>query len=107
MPLAWIFHKCVTNLVYDVSLLRRIASRCMAVLSSTGFSLCTVNGPQLKPHRLKPVLLDRDGPPLSLLAVNPAGNLHRVHVGNVDLQVREFCRGVVEARENALEILAA
>src|SRR5882762_8922046 len=25
--------------------------------SSTGFSLCTVNGPQLKPHRLKPVLL--------------------------------------------------
>src|SRR3979490_1806786 len=80
--LAWIFHKRVTNLVYDVSLLRRIASQCIAVLSRTGFSLCTVNGPQLKPHRLKPVLLDRDGPALSLLAVNPAGNLHRVHMRN-------------------------
>ena len=30
-------------------------------LSSTGFSLCSVNGPQFKPHRLKPVLLDRAG----------------------------------------------
>src|SRR5712671_4938035 len=30
-------------------------------LRSTGFSLCSVNGPQFKPHRLKPVLLDRAG----------------------------------------------
>src|SRR5260370_23931388 len=65
-------------------LLRPIALRCVAVLSSTRFSLCTVNGPQLKAHRLKPVLLDRAGPALSLLAVNPAGNAHRVHVRNAD-----------------------
>jgi len=82
--LAWGSHKCVTNLFCDVSLLCRIALRCVAVLSSTGFSLCTVNGPQLKPHRLKPVLLDRAGPALSLLAVNPAGNVHRVQVRNAD-----------------------
>ena len=77
-----ISHECVTKLFCDVSLLRRIALRCMAALSGTGFSLCTVNGPQLKPHRLKPVLLDRAGPPLSQLTVDPAGNFHRVHVRN-------------------------
>jgi hypothetical protein len=82
--LAWISRKGVPNLVYDFSLQRRIALRCMAVLSSTGFSLCTVNGPQFKPHRLKPVLLDRAGPALSLLAVNPAGNIHRVEARNAD-----------------------
>jgi len=60
---------------------RQIALQCMAVLSSTGFSLCTANGPQLKPHRLKPVLLDLA---LSLFAANPAGNFHRVHVRNAD-----------------------
>ncbi len=76
--LTWISHKRVTNLVCAVSLLRRIALRRVAVLSSTGFSLCTVNGPQLKPHRparpaggLKPVLLDRPRPALSLFSVNP------------------------------------
>jgi hypothetical protein len=56
----------------------------MDVLRSTGFSLCSVNGPQLKPHRLKPVLLARAVPTLSLLAVNPARNIHRVHVRTVD-----------------------
>ena len=45
----------------DVSLPRGIVLRRMTVLSSTGFSLCTVNEPQLKLHRLKPVLLDREG----------------------------------------------
>jgi hypothetical protein len=47
-------------------LLRRIALRCVDALSSTGFSLCSVDEPRLKPHRLKPVLLDRAGPALSL-----------------------------------------
>ena len=77
-------HECVTKLFCDVRLLRRIALRCMAALSGTGFSLCTVNGPQLKPHRLKPVPLDRAGPPLAQLAVDPAGNFHRVHVRIAD-----------------------
>jgi len=66
--IAWISHKCVTNLFCDISLLRRIALRCVAASSSTGFSLCTVNEPQLKPYRLKPVLPDRSGPALSRLA---------------------------------------
>jgi hypothetical protein len=48
------------------------------------FSLCTVNGPQLKPHRLKPVLLNRAGPALSLLAVTLAGGFHRFHVRNAN-----------------------
>jgi hypothetical protein len=48
------------------------------------FSLCTVNGPQLKPHRLKPVLLNRAGPALSLLAVTPAGGFYRFHVRNAN-----------------------
>ena len=73
--------------MHDKTVLRcqvlcRIALRYMDVLSSTGFSLCTVDSPQLKPHRLKPVLLDRAGPARSLLAVTPAGNFHRVHVRN-------------------------
>jgi hypothetical protein len=38
--LAPIPHKCVTNLLCDVSLLRRIVLRCVDALSSTGFSLC-------------------------------------------------------------------
>jgi hypothetical protein len=79
-----ISHKFLINLFCDLSLLCRIALRCMDVICSTGFSLCTVDSPQLKPHRLKPVLLDRAGPALSLLAVNPAGNFHRVHLGNAD-----------------------
>ena len=48
------------------------------------FSLCTVKGPQLKPQRLKPVLLDCVGPALSLLALNPAGDFHRFHMRNAD-----------------------
>jgi hypothetical protein len=74
----------MTNLFCDVGLLRRIALRCEGVLSSTGFSLCTVNGPRLKPHRLKAVLPDRAQPELSLLAENLAGNIQRVHVRNAD-----------------------
>src|SRR6267378_1760471 len=42
----------------DVRLPHRIPLRCMAALSSTGFELCTAFRPQLKPHRLKPVLLE-------------------------------------------------
>jgi hypothetical protein len=53
-------------------------------LSSTGFSLWSVDEPPLKPHRLKPVLRDCAGPVLSLLAANPAGNFYRVHERNAD-----------------------
>jgi hypothetical protein len=49
----------VTNVFCDISLLHRITLRCVDVLSSTGFSLCSVDEPQLKPHRLKPVLRNR------------------------------------------------
>ena len=59
------------NLLCDVSLPRRIALRCMVALSSAGFSLCTAAGPQLEPHRLKPVLLDRAGHALVPLAEMP------------------------------------
>src|SRR3981189_35044 len=74
----------MTNLFCDVRLSRRIALRWVAVLSSTGFSLCIVDGLQLKPHRLKPVLLDRAGPVLSLLAANNTGNFQRVHMRNAN-----------------------
>src|SRR6267142_5279524 len=43
----------MTKLFCDVRLLRRIALRCKDVLSSTGFSLCSVDEPPIKPHRLK------------------------------------------------------
>jgi hypothetical protein len=52
------------DLLCEISVWRRIALRCREVLSSTGFSLCTVDGPRLNPHRQKPVLLDRAGPVL-------------------------------------------
>jgi len=71
-------------LLCDVSLPRRIALQCTAALSSTGFSLCTAAGPHLKPHRLKPVLLDRAGAALVSLAEIPVGNFHRVLVRNAD-----------------------
>jgi hypothetical protein len=64
--------------------LRRIALRCADALSSTGFSLCSVDEPQLKPHRLKPVLRDRAGHALFLAEVRPAGNFHGVYVRNAD-----------------------
>jgi len=38
--LAWTCHEWVTDLLCDVSLLRRIALRYMEASSSTGFSLC-------------------------------------------------------------------
>jgi len=53
------------DLLCDVSLLCRIATRRMEVLSSTGFSLCGLSGGQSTEHRLKPVLLDRAGPPVA------------------------------------------
>jgi hypothetical protein len=52
-------HERVMDLLCDVSLLCRIAPDRAAGLSSTGFSLFTVDSPQFKPHRLKPVLLHR------------------------------------------------
>ena len=70
------------NLLCDVSLPHRIALRCMVALSSTGFSLCTVARPQLKPHSLKPMLPHRARPALSLLALNSAGNFDGVHARN-------------------------
>ncbi len=58
-----IFHERIMDLLCDVSVLCRISLRCMEVLSSTGFSLCGVLRPgKSKPHRLKPVLLDRTRP---------------------------------------------
>ena len=72
------------NLLCDVSLPRRIALRRMVALSGTGFSLCTAAGPQLKPHRLKPVLLDRARTALVPFAEIPVGNFHRVLVRNAD-----------------------
>jgi hypothetical protein len=38
--LARISHECGMDLFYDFNFLRRIAPRCLEVLSSTGFSLC-------------------------------------------------------------------
>jgi len=66
----------------DVSLPLGIVLRRMTLLSSTGFSLCAVNGPQPKPHRVKPALLDHAGLAPSLLAVKPAENFHEVLVRN-------------------------
>ena len=63
LELARIFHERIMDLLCDVSVLCRISLRCMEVLSSTGFSLCGVPRPgKSKPHRLKPVLLDRTRP---------------------------------------------
>jgi hypothetical protein len=70
------------NLLCDGSLPRRISLRCMVALSSTGFSLCTAAGPQLKPHKLKPVVQDRAAAALVPLAEIPVGNFHRVLVRN-------------------------
>ncbi len=66
------------DLLCYVNLLSRIAPLCMQALSSTGFSLCGLSGGKSTVHRLKPVLRDRAGPASKLLAVNPAGNFHRV-----------------------------
>ena len=70
--LAPISHRCMTNLFCDVRLLRRIGLSCVDALSSTGFSLCSVDEPQLKPHRLKPVLLYRARLTLCLHAMERA-----------------------------------
>src|SRR5467141_1161770 len=87
-----------------VSLPRGIAVRWMVILSSTRFSLCTAAGPQLKPHRMKPVLLDRAGPVLSLLAGKPTGTFRRVLVKNADGKVSgyAFSAKVEPANVNAL-----
>src|ERR1700704_2082007 len=60
----------------------------MVVLRSTGFSLCTAAGARLKPHRLKPVLLDRAGFALSPPAVRRAGNFHGVFVRNANQEIK-------------------
>ena len=70
------------NLLFDVSLPRRIALWCMAALSSTGFSLCGLICGQAAIHRLKPVLLDRAGFALLPLTAKPAGNFRRILVRN-------------------------
>src|SRR6266581_3481774 len=44
-----------------------------AALSSTGFSLCSAVGLQIKPHRLKPVLLDRAGKKGMMMAQSEEG----------------------------------
>ena len=81
LSLARISSECVMDLPRDFNLLRRIAPRGREVSSSTGFSLCTVAQPQLKPHRQN-VLLDRAGPALQLFAVKLAGSVHRFLVRN-------------------------
>src|SRR6202023_304198 len=50
----------------------KIAFRCDAGFGSTDFSLCSFRLSQRKPkpHRLKPVLLDRSGPALRILVRN-------------------------------------
>ncbi len=81
LELARIFHECGMDLLRDVSLLCRISLRCMEVLSSTGFSLFGVPRPgKSKPHRLKPVLLDRIRPVAACGEIR--GNLHGVLVRN-------------------------
>jgi hypothetical protein len=70
--------------LFDVNLPSRIAFRCMVVLSSTGFSLCGLNCGASTVHRLKPMLLDRAGRSLPLLAVTPAGNFQSIVVRNAD-----------------------
>ena len=72
------------NLLFDVSLPRRIALWCMVALSSTGFSLCGLSCGQAAVHRLKPVLLDRAGLAPLPLAIKPARNFHRVPVRDAD-----------------------
>jgi hypothetical protein len=67
-----------------VSLPLRIAVRWMVILSSTGFSLCGLSCGPAAVHRLKPVLPDRAGPVLSLLAGKPAGTFRGVLVRNAD-----------------------
>ena len=63
LEIARIFHECGMDLRRDISLRSRIAPQRMKVLGSTGFSLCGVPRPgKSKPHRLKPVLLDRTRP---------------------------------------------
>jgi len=59
---------------------------------------------QLKPDRLKPVLLDRAGPVLSLLAGKAAGTFRRVLVRNADGKVSgyAFSAKVEPANVNAL-----
>src|SRR5713226_4219922 len=44
-----------------------------AALSSTGFSLCSAVGLQIKPHRLKPVLVDRAGKKGMMMAQSEEG----------------------------------
>src|SRR6266436_5470032 len=60
----------------------------MVVLSSTGFSLCTAAGPRLKPHRLKPVLLDLAGLALSPPALRRAGNFRSFFVRNANQEIK-------------------
>jgi len=59
----------------------------MVVLSSTGFSLWAATGAYIKPHRLKPVLLDLAGLALSPPAVRRAGNFRRVFVRNANQEI--------------------
>ena len=51
-------YKSVINQFCAISLLCRIALRCLDVFSSTGFSLCGLIYRALTVHRLKPVLLN-------------------------------------------------
>ena len=53
-----ISHKRLLDLLWQVSMLRRIALRCVDASSSTGFSLCGLSCSPSTIHRLKPVLLD-------------------------------------------------
>ncbi len=92
-----ISRECGKDAFCDVKLLSRIAPRCMAVLSSTGFSLCDLNGGQSTIHRLKPVLLVRAGTALQRPAVKPAGGFQRVLV-RIASKCRDFYEHVLIAQ---------
>ena len=59
--------------------MRHVAFQCKAGFGSTDFSLCAFSHVRkLKPHRLKPVLLDGDGPALGPHAMALAFSLAEI-----------------------------
>ena len=92
-----ISRECGKDAFCDVKLLSRIAPRCMAVLSSAGFSLCDLSGGHSTIHRLKPVLLDRAAPTLERPAVIPGGGFQRVLV-RIASKCRDFYEHVLIAQ---------
>src|SRR6266403_975935 len=77
-------HTRYGSLFSVVNLTRRIALRCDAGFGSTDFSLCAVlYSRKSKPHRLKPVLLDRAAPALWLHAIGLAFSLAQIVLASI------------------------